>query len=242
MKNKIMKSSFVCFLLFMLFTCLCFSSCNTTGDLIFSGKDYTEEYITEDEDYLTTNITYPKFINNPELNKIIKNTVESNWERFKTYSEKEWYEISNLNSSRLMAPFQYMVSYNVTYSGDIVSVFLSTYNYNGGAHGNTSITTYNYDRRKKEFLNITEASGYSYEELSDICNKDLYKQFIESEKFDLNQDAVENLDNMRREGTAPIAGNFQNFILDGNKVIIYFEPYSVAPYSYGIPEVEFYKK
>lgn len=58
----------------------------------------------------------------------------------------------------------------------------------------------------------------------------------------MTQETVEILDQLREEGTAPYAGNFQNYVLDGNKVIIYFEPYSVAPYSYGIPEVVLPKK
>ena len=39
---------------------------------------------------------------------------------------------------------------------------------------------------------------------------------------------------MINEGTFPHAGNFEIFTIEKNVVTVYFEPYSVAPYSYGI--------
>ena len=43
---------------------------------------------------------------------------------------------------------------------------------------------------------------------------------------------------MINEGTFPQAGNFETFTIEKNIVTIYFEPYSVAPYSYGIQKVK----
>ena len=42
---------------------------------------------------------------------------------------------------------------------------------------------------------------------------------------------------MINEGTFPQAGNFEIFTTEKNNVTVYFEPYSVAPYSYGIQKV-----
>ena len=200
-----------------------------------SGKcDYIK--IEENSDFLHTDISYPLFDNEPELSRIIKNTVESGWKSFKTIAEKDWNEIASLNSSP--APFEYIVRSAVTYSGNIISVYIETYRYAGGAHGETFIKTFNYDTKTGKDLSITEATNYSYEELSDISRTQLYKKLISENKFEITGEEVNILTEMMDEGTLPMAGNFQNFTLDGNKLYIYFEQYKVAPYSYGIQVVE----
>lgn len=217
------------------------TSCKTTKDL-FTAKDFTENVITEEEEYLSTDIAYPEFYLYPDLNKLIKNIILADWNSFKSYSEKSWNSINNLNSSSYYPPFNYNVEYKVTYSSDIISIYLSTYNFSGGAHGNTSIKTINYDKKSKKNLSITEATDYTYDELSDISRKKLYEKLISENKKDLDQQTVEILDEMRNEGTTPFASNFEKFTLNGNKLIIYFEPYTVAPYYYGVQEIEIMKK
>lgn len=234
-----MKKSLKTILIGCLLTCVFFTGCETTEKL-FDLKDYSEVEIKENEEFLSTLITYPEFHDYDDLNKLIKNTIETDWKNFKEHSENSWYDVKALNPSAFCLPFEYIVDYSVSYSKDIVSVYLSTYSFNGGAHGNTTIRTINYDKKNKQYLNIVEATGYTYEELSQICDKDLYDQFIGNDeaKFNLDQGEIDNLDEMRRGGVAPYASNFENFVLDGNKLIIYFEQYSVAPYSYGICQVE----
>ena len=39
------------------------------------------------------------------------------------------------------------------------------------------------------------------------------------------------------EGTIPEASNYQTFTYDGKKLTVYFEPYTVAPYSEGVQKV-----
>lgn len=239
-----MKKNKTVFIFFSLicFVAVCFSGCKTTKDILFSSNEYIERNIDKAEDYLITEISYPEFNNYPTLNKQIEYLVLSNWKDFKEFSEDSWNEVASLNSSSYYPPFTYSVDYNVTYSGNIISIYFTTYTFSGGAHGITTLKTINYDKETKRDLSITESTNYTYEELSDLCNKSLYKQFIIDDKDNLNQQLVETLDAMREEGTAPYAANFENYVLDGNKVIIYFEPYKVAPYSYGIPEVELAKK
>lgn len=233
------KSSFIFFICLVLV--LSFTSCESSKG-IFDFKEYSTVEIQEEEDFLSTRITYPKFATIPELSRNIKNIVESNWNDFKVHAEDKWNSNKNLNSSSFYPPYEYFVDCDVSYSGDIVSVYISTYIFDGGAHGNTNISTINYDRMGGKYLNVSEVSGYSYEELSDICRKSLYKNLIEKDKYELQQESVEILGEMIEEGTGPYAGNFQNFVADGNKVIIYFEPAVVAPYSYGVQRVEFVKK
>lgn len=234
MKNYVKKLIFISFEIFTLFILF---GCKSTNN-IFDPVNYEIEKIVEKEEYLETDIAYPVFNNLPKLNKIVKNTIVSNWKNFKDVQKDEWYKIKSLNQRSFFPPFVYSVENKVSYSGDIVSVYIGTYVFTGGAHGNLTLQTYNFDKKSQELINIIDATNYTYEELSDLCNKSLYKTLISDNKFDLNQESVDNLNEMREQGTAPFAGNFQNFMLDGNNVIIYFQPYSVAPHSYGIQKVQ----
>ena len=66
----------------------------------------------------------------------------------------------------------------------------------------------------------------------------MYKTLIEDEKFEIDGATVLLLDEMRDEGTAPIAGNYEAYTINNDKVTIYFAPSRVAPHNYGIQTVE----
>lgn len=196
--------------------------------------DFVE--ISKDTNYLHTDIIYPLFDKETELSRMIKNTVESDWKSFSKMAEKNWTEIASLNSE--LPPFEYIVKSAVSESGNIISVFLNTYRFAGGAHGETFVKTFNYDKSSKKFLDITEASDYTYEELSNLSRTYLYNKLISKNKFEITGEEVNILTEMIDEGTLPMAGNFQNYTVNNNKLYIYFEQYKVAPYSYGIQVVE----
>lgn len=225
---------------FLLFSCV---TNRVDGDSD-AGKIKNAKYqmVNKNEElyYLDTQIKYPAFENYPEFSKRIANTVESNWKSFKSYCKEEWDSINQLNSmdgskSRL-PPFEYLVEAEVTYSDQYVSVYLETYIFNGGAHGNVVIQTFCYDTQNKTYADITKATGYSYQQLSEACKNALVNRLIDQ---DPALPAVQRDTFMQNINTEvfPQASNFEKFTLDGKIVNIYYEPYSVAPYSYGIQVV-----
>ncbi len=220
---------------------LLFISCATlstekTSSTKFSNKYKTLE-IKESSDYLITNIKYPEFEDSPELNKRISNTILNNWKNFKSYSNTEWNDVAALNNRGItkLPPFEYMVIFEVTGNKNIISVLLNTYIFNGGAHGNTTLTTLNYDTEQKKFIDIQEASGLTYNEISSSCRNTLYKKLIDDNNLPPSE--IDSMREMINTGAFPQAGNFELFTLDGNNIYVWFEPYSVAPYSYGIQKV-----
>ena len=96
-----MKKSF--YSLFILFLIgLFFTSCISTKqpdviEDVHTTTNYKMISIKENLDYLITDISYPEFESYPQLNKMIKNTVENNWVGFKSYTKNEWTELNNLN-------------------------------------------------------------------------------------------------------------------------------------------------
>ena len=237
MKVKKYIPLFLCILL-----CFTFVSCASLSGLSDGGKisySYKTVEINENQDYLTTKIKYPEFDKLPDLNKRIANTVNSNWKNFKSYSKTEWNEIVSLNNrgNSKLPSFEYLVTYEVTGNRNIISVIINTYIFSGGAHGNTSLVSFNYDTKNKKYLDIIQATSMSYNEISSICRESLYKKLINNKKS-LPPAEEDSLRAMINTGAFPQAGNFEIFTVAGNKIFVWFEPYSVAPYSYGIQKIQ----
>lgn len=237
-----MKSNSLRWILIISFSFF-FISCATVSGTKNSEKtsySYKTIEISENNDYLKTNIKYPEFENLPELNKRVANTVNSNWKSFKSYSQTEWNDIVALNNrgGSKLPPFEYVVTFDVSGNKNTISVLLNTYIFNGGAHGNTTLTSFNYDLETKKFINILKASDMSYNEISEVTRNKLYKSLIEDDKTGMPSAEKDSIREMINTGAFPQAGNFEIFTVDGNKLYVYFEPYTVAPYSYGIQKVQ----
>ena len=221
-----------------------FISCATipsgTGGKNKYLKSYKTIELSEKSDYLETNIKYPEFTDLPELNKRIENTILSNWKNFKSYSKETWNEIATLNNrgNGKLAPFDYMVTFEVSGSANIISVLLNTYVFDGGAHGNTSLISLNYDLNTGKYIDIRQASLMDYNQISSICRDTLYKKLIDNEKSGMSLTEKDSMKQMINTGAFPQAGNFEIFTVDGSKVYAWFEPYSVAPYAYGIQKIQ----
>ncbi len=221
-----------------------FISCATISGGTGGKNKYLKSYktieLSEKSDYLETNIKYPEFTDLPELNKRIENTILSNWKNFKSYSKESWNEIATLNNrgNGKLAPFDYMVTFEVSGSANIISVLLNTYVFDGGAHGNTSLISLNYDLNTGKYIDIRQASLMDYNQISSICRDTLYKKLIDNEKSGMSPTEKDSMKQMINTGAFPQAGNFEIFTVDGSKVYAWFEPYSVAPYAYGIQKIQ----
>ena len=196
--------------------------------------------ISEKLEYLDTKIKYPEFETYPELNKRIANSIQNNWKSFKSYSKSEWNEIVALNNrgTSKLPQFEYLVSFEVSGTSDIISVLLNTYIFSGGAHGNTNLSAINYQISTGKFIDIQKASGLTYNEISSICRNALYKKLIDNDKSGMPPAEQDALREMINTGAFPQAGNFEIYTVDDNKIYVYFEPYSVAPYSYGVQKIQ----
>ena len=224
---------------FLFVSCASLSGLNKNADYKFTQK-YETVTIDEKISYLDTNIKYPKFDKQTDLNKRIENSIISNWNSFKSYSKTEWEDITSLNNrgNSKLPPFEYLVTYEVSGTKNIISIIINTYIFNGGAHGNTTLTAINYDTSKKAYINIIQATGMNYNEISSIVRNNLYKRLIDNNRNSLTSSEKDSLREMINTGAFPQAGNYEIFSVDGPKVYSWFEPYSVAPYSYGIQKVQ----
>lgn len=105
----------------------------------------------------------------------------------------------------------------------VFTIFLST----GGAHPNTIIETISYDTKINQIITIDTL----LEQNSNILNvlSETSRNILASNK-DLMQT---NIKDMFLDGTKPTTTNYQNFAFTNDGLLIFFNRYQIAPYSYG---------
>lgn len=219
-----------------------FVSCKTTNvesEKTVSKKSakYTVIQLSEKSEYLNSLIKYPKFEDYSLLNKVVKNSVENYFNSFNRYAKSDWEELNKVRAIGNIAtpPFDYNVSFEVSETKKYISVLLRTYINNGGAHGSTTLISYNFDKAENRLVNIVEATGLSYKELSKYCNAMIKSRLIKTNSLGSSEKEIEEWVN---EGTFPTPDNYEIFMMYDNYVKVFFEEYSVAPYALGEQTVD----
>jgi len=164
------------------------------------------------------NVKYPE-IQTRRIEKTIKNFVEGIISDFKKVAKEE--KIShNWKYSLYIRGKKYSWK-------NIESYYFQIYRFTGGAHGNTGIKTFIFDKEKKKFLDISDiVDKKEFEKIKKLVRETLYKKLSDSS----SKKWIE-------EGTEKIA-DFKNFVLSGGKIIFFFPQYQVACYAAGIQKVE----
>lgn len=219
-----------------------FVSCKTTkveSEKTVSKKStkYTVIQLSEKSEYLNSLIKYPKFEDYSLLNKVVKNSVENYFNSFNRYAKSDWEELNKVRAidNIVTPPFDYNVSFEVSETKKYISVLLRTYINNGGAHGSTTLISYNFDKAENRLVNIVEATGLSYKDLSKYCNAMIKSRLIKTNSLGSSEKEIEEWVN---EGTFPTPDNYEIFMMYDNYVKVFFEEYSVAPYALGEQTVD----
>ena len=122
-------------------------------------------------------------------------------------------------------PYEINSRYTVTEDNkSIVSLFNDYYEFLGGAHGMTTKTSYTVDKEKESLVTLKDLfnKGYDYK---DIINKEIKEQIGKKPEnyFDSGAEFKGISDN-------------QNFYIEDNNLVIYYQLYELAPYVFGFPE------
>ena len=114
-----------------------------------------------------------------------------------------------------------------TESFPFLNVVLTGYQYSGGAHGLTVITTFVFDKNTGDQITYDNLFAESYlDRLSELS-------LLELKRIDPSLDTF----SFALEGTAPKQDNFQAFTLLPDGMHLVFQNYQVGPYVIGNPEV-----
>ena len=214
---------------------LVFAGCQTASQK--GAAPYKMTTVSEKTDVFEAKIAYPQFAGFDDLNSLIKSRTLGAYNDFKSSAQKTRRELESAKnaSAEKIPPFEYAVTCDsIIVSDKYISMLFTAYRYEGGAHGETLLDSITYDKALKKEVSITEASGLSVKDIATQC-KDYFMKHL---NYGGNgAEAKKARTDWIAEGTIPEAGNYQTFTYDGKKLTVYFEPYTVAPYSEGVQKV-----
>lgn len=116
------------------------------------------------------------------------------------------------------------VDYELKNSSEILSIKFDYYQYTGGAHGNPYSLSYNIDLALGEDLKLIDFLERKNMTLSEVENYIKSKIKEEADIYFQEDYGFQNLDEN------------QCYYLENGQLVVYFQPYAIAPYSTGMPE------
>lgn len=153
------------------------------------------------------------------LNEYIKEKIENIIKEFMEYAKE---------ATQKEIVYSLYITYKSYIYQNYISYVFSISMYTGGAHPDNRILSVNYNVKHNKIIKITDIYN-NLTKLSEISRK-LLKNKNEINSITLPLDMI-------LEGTTPNDYNFRNYALTDNGVIIFFEPYQVAPYAAGTIEI-----
>lgn len=130
-----------------------------------------------------------------------------------------------------IGPWEFSCTYDTTWmSPRFLSMHLSFYTFEGGAHGNTASVPLNYSLEPtlKPIKNLEQFFGRS-------VDYDTLRRLVKIELWN----TLGNTDETFIDPGTKDADSFSNFNFDESGITFKFGQYQVAPYSEGMPEVTF---
>jgi hypothetical protein len=200
----------------------------STSKNLFAGE--RKETIHEESEHLLIDVEYPSF-KSETFSKKVKSFIDTEIAQFKNDNDPDKLPVED---KAFLFQNGAKWSLNITYkthAGDhISSIVFSISDYTGGAHGGLNIKTLNYDT-SGEILSIGDLfkEGTNYlSKLSELSRTKL-------------KDGIGTNGTWIDDGTKPITDNFKPFYIEGDNLYIIFQPYQVAPWVNGTPEIKISK-
>ncbi len=166
-------------------------------------------------------------LKNLEVQEKINNTWESDAQAIVNEIKESLQEDIDYEDYPDRPPYAIATDYALgTVNSDFVSLYVDYYQYTGGAHGITERRAYNYDLNQGSSISLGMLFKDGYDYTSKI-------NAIISEQIKIEPDLYFQ-DDMGFQGISAD----QDFYIKGDKLIVYFQQYEIAPYVAGIPEFE----
>lgn len=200
-------------------------------------KEIEKKLTFQGKALLSYRIVYPQFSANAFGNFLrrLNTYYELKAKKFRLHCEKklfrlavDQYEYAQRNKLPLPA-FEAQQVFTVTYQKNCaLSLYTDTYEYLGGAHGNTT--------RASDTWNLTQgARGELYQYFPAVRG---LKQFLTSEVIQRIEGDIETETGMwfeEYEENTVTHFDSSSFYLNDQGVVLYYQQYDLAPYAAGIP-------
>lgn len=167
-----------------------------------------------------------------DINNNIQSYITGNFSKVKEQSKQYEDYYNGLTSKEKENTIKYQfeidtdseVSYN---KNNLISIPITTYEFTGGAHGMTYLTSFNYNLATGDEIKLKDIFKKDVDYVK-IANKYISSQIAkDKDNFFYNDPGI--------KGFTTISSN-QEFYITDDGIVIYFPLYSIAPYSTGIPK------
>lgn len=200
-------------------------------------KLFEDTIYYDDIPVLTYKIYYPYIISNSTAVKNINYFYYLQAKNSEEYCRTVLYQMAGENAQNSKeVPFnnyEFIVDFTVTYNQCcIISLYMDTYTYTAGAHGNTIRTSNTWELRTGNLMQLSDVyplTPNSILNLQDHIQKQISERLQENPGiyFDNYRFLLRNY------------FNASSFYLQPSHGTIYYQQYELAPYSTGLPEFYF---
>ncbi|MCC0641005.1 MULTISPECIES: DUF3298 and DUF4163 domain-containing protein [unclassified Clostridioides] len=189
--------------------------------------------IVKNDEYIESTINMPIITNSNKIverstNDRIKNDIFEFYN--KSYKEaKQYFKDNPDEENKFVANVDFELKKN---TDSALSIKVRYYTYSGGAHGYYQDIAYNVDMRTGKFLELMDLfkDNTKYKE---VIDEEIKQQITDLEKKDKENVGIYNFKGIKEN---------QNFYLQDDNLVIYFDLYDITPYAAGIPEFSINKK
>lgn len=197
-----------------------FLTTNILNSKIYTSSNIEEKRVSNisENHKFKIDVYYP-VSNYPILNKAVMKIVNNHLNLFKQSTH-----------DKNIQPNQYYtlnILYNTYDYSNYLSYIFRISEYTGGAHPNNIVATISYNKDNDQIITINDLVKDN-ESLLDVLSTESRKILENNPIF---KDKV--VQGMMLDGTKPKLENFKNFVFSKDGLIIFFEQYQIAPYSYG---------
>lgn len=200
---------------------------NTNSKQTLSVSTIGSKTIVKNDEYLESTINMPVITNSNKIverstNDKIKNDIFEFYN--KSYKEAKQYLKDNPDEkNKFVANVDFELKKN---TDSALSIKVRYYTYSGGAHGFYQDIAYNVDMRTGKFLELMDLfkDNTKYKE---VIDEEIKRQIAELEKKDEENIGIYNFKGIKEN---------QNFYLQDENLVVYFDLYDITLYAAGIPE------
>lgn len=192
---------------------------NILSSYIYASSNIEEKRVSNSDTEKYKIDAYYPISDYAVLNKEVTNLINNYINRFKSF----------INDNNIV-PNQYYtlnIFYNKYETSNYLSYVFRISEYTGGAHPNNTISTISYNKNNDAIITI-ESLIKDDATILDILSTESRKILENNQLFKSGL-----LYDMMIDGTKPKIENFKNFVFSKEGLIIFFEQYQIAPYSYG---------
>ncbi len=210
--------------------------------LSYTVLDTGDRQHKETADFYTIQINYPNktplavrggWGAGARADKAIEDLLEDQIDGFKDLAEENLTDEEKARLTENLYTYSLNIAYKPYSSGEYVSYEFDIYTDTGGAHPNNYYKTlvFDLDGHEQELGDLFEGGSNYLERVATEARRQVTEQLTQRAGSGATTTLI-------AEGLTPTKENFENFVVDSDRIRIFIPPYQVAAYAAGSFEVQ----